>query len=358
VSSVVSRFEVRSTSGNYPVLIGVGLLQDAAKHVDSLVLDQCLRNTVPHGESRDVLVQAGEQLKTLESCGEILTRLKERGLTRASVLGACGGGSVQDAVTLVASLYMRGISWEFFPSTAMSALDSCIGGKSAINVGPFKNLAGNFHPPRRVIIDVDLLDDLSTTALSSGLAEAVKICFARGPKVFSAFLDLESRAGVNQRPSVDAALVEFVLRQKAWFIEIDEFDVAERQLLNFGHTFAHALESATGYRIPHGLAVAYGVTAACLHPLAATTDSTEALVEYNRGLIAASDQHPQAVLPLLDPERFKYALENDKKGTPNNLIFILPNSSGGLSKVSVPRGQESSEQALYALEAAFATLAA
>lgn len=349
MSSDASNLTVRSSSGNYPVRIGHGILGKALEGIDALVLDEALKDSVDHDKSRTVLVRAGEQLKTLESCGGILAQLKDRGLTRSARLGACGGGSVQDAVTLSASLYMRGLSWEYYPSTAMSAMDSCIGGKSSINVGRFKNLAGNFYPPSKVLIDVDLLKELSPTALSSGLAEAVKICFAKGPDAFETFLTLAPQMGNRTDWAVTEDLVEFVLRQKVWFVEVDEFDKGERQLLNFGHTFAHALESATNYGIPHGVAVAYGVTAACLHPLSATTSLTQELMDYNRGLVSTSGVTPGNVKALIDPDRFLEALQNDKKGTQDSLVFILPTSSGALTQVVVPRGSHSAMQAMDCL---------
>jgi 3-dehydroquinate synthase len=356
VSVVDYNFQVATSTGAYTVNIGRGILHDALKHVDCLILDQQLAVDVGHNLNDVVLVDAGESLKTLDSCSLLLAQIKERGLTKSELLGACGGGSVQDVATLAASLYMRGVQWEFFPSTAMAALDSCIGGKSAINVGSYKNLAGNFYPPAQVTIDVALLDNLPSTAISAGLAEAVKICFARGAGAFTTFLELQSTSESGTSMPISTALVEYVLLHKAWFVEVDEFDRAERQLLNFGHTFAHALEAASGFAVPHGIAVAYGVTAACLHPLATEGALVSELIEYNCRLVGASDYPPDVVSKSVDSERFSQYLNSDKKGTPESLMFILPGPQGKLERVLVPRGAETQTQARTALSDALQVL--
>ena len=143
-------------------------------------------------------VEANESLKTLAGCEEIVLALRAAGTTRGSCLVAIGGGCVQDAATLVASLYMRGIPWIYAPTTLMAILDSCIGGKSSINVGATKNLIGNIYPPQSVRIDPAFTETLTPEMVVSGLAEGVKICFAGGPEAFSRFLEL-APAGAEAR---------------------------------------------------------------------------------------------------------------------------------------------------------------
>ena len=177
-------------------------------------------------------------------------------LTRGGSVIALGGGIVQDLGTMAASVYMRGVRWAYAPTTLMSMADSCIGGKSSLNVSGVKNLAGNIYPPASVVVDPDFITSLEVEDVAAGLGEAVKIAFCAGPEVFASFLrHYEDRA--HWEP-----LIEGVLTAKKWFIEIDEFDHAERRLLNFGHTFGHALEAATDFSVNHGVAVIMGMLAA------------------------------------------------------------------------------------------------
>jgi 3-dehydroquinate synthase len=133
--------------------------------------------------------------------------------------------------------------------------DSCIGGKSSINAGDVKNLVGNIYPPNEIMIDVKFLETLQQVDVNAGLAEAAKIAFCKGSDAFTFFLE----AAVNKSATGYAELLYFVLSQKKWFIEIDEFDRAERKFLNFGHTFGHAVEKHAKYFLRHGECVAIGM---------------------------------------------------------------------------------------------------
>ena len=146
------------------------------------------------------------------------------------------------------------------PTTVLAMVDSCIGGKSSINVGPYKNLVGTFHPPQRVLIDPVLAETLPDDQKASGLIEAAKICFCKGEEAFARHISY----GPSVKMSVEAleqVIVNSLLAKK-WFIEIDEFDKKERLLLNFGHTFGHAIEGATHFAVSHGIAVGLGVLCA------------------------------------------------------------------------------------------------
>ncbi|WP_448629983.1 3-dehydroquinate synthase [Cellulomonas soli] len=187
--------------------------------------------------------------------------MREAGVRRGDHVVAVGGGVIQDLATFVTDVYMRGLPWSYVPTTLMAMADSCIGGKSSINVGDVKNLVGGIYPPSAVVVDPDFLASLSATARAAGFSEAAKIAFCRGPETFDGYL--AAYDGFEGDPD---ALIDLVLRAKRWFVEIDEHDRKERRLLNFGHTFGHALEVAVDHRISHGLAVAFGVLCATRHP--------------------------------------------------------------------------------------------
>lgn len=348
----VCELVVRTSSGSYPVNVGCGILGDVAAEVSVLVVDERVEVAGVAAGTPLLAVNAGEPLKTLAGCEDLIVGMREAGLRRGDVVGAVGGGSVQDAVTLAASLYMRGIPWVYCPSTAMAALDSCIGGKSSINVGPFKNLAGNIYPPRRVIVDTALLASLDASAIACGLAEAAKICFAASPEAFDAYLELAPAVQPDGIGEISTDLVHHVLARKQWFVEVDEFDKAERQLLNFGHTFGHALESATGFSVPHGLAVAYGVIAACSHPAAVSGPGTQALVAHCAGVLSASRIDASGVRDRVDWPIFRSAVSSDKKATRDGLRLVLPVAQGSVSVVEVPRGERSLAEIQTAMEEA------
>jgi 3-dehydroquinate synthase len=207
-----------------------------------------------------IIIQANEMSKSLDAIPNLIISLRKHGANRQTGLVALGGGIVQDVAAFIASVYMRGLEWTYFPTTLLAMADSCIGGKSSINVGPYKNLVGTFHPPRAVLIDPMLALTLSDERRIGGLVEAVKICYCRGGEAFDEYMALEPRA------SMSVGKVEQILtcslQAKKWFIEADEFDKSERLLLNFGHTFGHAIEGASHFNIEHGVGVGVGILCA------------------------------------------------------------------------------------------------
>lgn len=353
----MSEFEVRTSRGTYPVTIGAHLLQASASTCSHVLLDQALESSFgPFFESW-IPFEASESQKTLAGCEQVLIEMNRRRMNRGSSLLAVGGGALQDVATLCSSIYMRGVPWVYAPTTAMAMLDSCIGGKSSINVSGVKNLVGNIYPPQRVVIDVVAADSLSLSARVSGLSEAVKICFAGGDAL-DRYLSIgltpqEFGSGVGVDKSV--RLIEESLQTKRWFIEIDEFDKKERLLLNFGHTFGHALEAATEFRIPHGVAVSVGMLAAIEHPLAVMSDRVRQLQVYILGLLGSIPETLERARTV-DWERFEAAVLSDKKGSKESVRLILPAKTSPLEQVDVPRNQESLQQIMASMEQALSTV--
>jgi 3-dehydroquinate synthase len=255
-------FEIRSSTANYSVQIKAGLLERTLHQLsDQLVIaDEYFSSVIKESGCTYVTLAASEAAKSLDAIPQVIEALRERGANRQTTLIAIGGGVVQDIAGFVASVYMRGVPWNYFPTTLLAMADSCIGGKSSINVGPYKNLIGTFHPPAAVLIDPTLVSTLSDEMRISGLIEAAKICYCHGASKFQEYL------AFDPDPTISGNKVEHLLacslNAKKWFIEIDEFDKAERLLLNFGHTFGHAIESASHFRISHGVGVALGIQCA------------------------------------------------------------------------------------------------
>lgn len=353
--SAMSEIRVSTSRGSYRVQIGIDLVSQVMANCDVVLIDDFLDKHILSLEHVSKITMPGnEETKTLSGCEEILRRMNMLGARRGDVLVAVGGGAIQDAATLVSSLYMRGIPWIYCPSTAMSMADSCIGGKSSINVAGIKNLVGNIYPPQQVLIDPNLAASLPLEAKISGLGEAVKICFAGGDSTFDRYLDLANEPSLFGIVTGTEKLLFHVLSTKKWFVEIDEFDVKERQLLNFGHTFAHALESASGFSLPHGVAVVLGMLAAISHPASAQSSGTQALKQYCEGLLAPIEDLVLTATEAMDWAFFDRAIDSDKKGTRNHIRLILPSSNGGLALVELPRSVASSITIRESMAAALA----
>lgn len=198
-----------------------------------------------------------EENKTLPAMTHILDRLAEAGVTRQSVIIAVGGGILHDAVSFAAHIYYRGLRTVLVPTTLLAMCDSSVGGKCALNFHGHKNQLGAFHPPAEVIIWDGFLHSLPDEALLSGAGELLKYALMSGQKEYDQFKNAVQRGGA--RSVATAEWIAQGLQVKKKYVEADEFDKGIRCHLNYGHTFGHAIEYATQYHIPHGVAVAYGI---------------------------------------------------------------------------------------------------
>jgi 3-dehydroquinate synthase len=317
------------------VLISEGAASSRLLDEHAVVLaDVALRDRLPPTSTPVVVIKVSEEEKDLAGAERVIVDLLRLGISREQRLLAVGGGVVQDLATFVAQIYKRGLAWTYVPTTLMAMADSCIGGKSSINVGTVKNVVGGFHPPARVVIDPRFLSTLSETALAAGLAEAAKISYCRGPECFDQYLERYDSFGAEP-----VGLLSHVLEAKKWFVEVDEFDHRERRLLNFGHTFGHALEPAVGHRLAHGTAVAVGMLSAAAHHQARPSEALARLTQHCRELLQRSDGVQEA-LAAFDLETFKATFLNDKKHAAGAFHLILPSEAGSVSEVSVPADEE------------------
>jgi 3-dehydroquinate synthase len=339
-------FEVSASGGSYRVVVGRGLLKQViVDNPDAIfMVDDYFSSLLSIPVDRQILVNTSESNKALEYMAEIILKLRELGANRATHLVAVGGGVIQDIATFSASIYMRGIRWTYMPTTLLSMADSCIGGKSSINVLGYKNLVGNFYPPREVLIDVDFVASLDDEKVVGGLFEAAKICYARGYQDFQAYLS-DSPAARMSTANVQAIIVR-TLKTKKWFIETDEFDQKERLLLNFGHTFGHAIEAGTNFGVSHGIAVGIGMMVAVefakkrgwlsqhgLERTASLTSHIHSLLDLDGGGLVAS---PPAIHLDLTLDKFN----NDKKHLSNVYRMVCPRGNGELELVSEEKNHE------------------
>ena len=334
-------FDIASSMGSYTVSIGAGLIDEIMRRPGErlFVVDSFLADRFRAAGLEPLEIAAGEEAKSLDHMTDMIVALRDRRATRATELIAVGGGVVQDVTAFVASIYMRGIAWTYVPTTLLAMTDSCIGGKSSINVGRYKNIVGTFHPPVAVLVDPALTATLSPEQRAAGLCEAAKICLCRGSDSFEQYLAL--RPSVEADEPTLAAVCAHSLRAKKWFIEVDEFDQNERLLLNFGHTFGHALEAASGFAVSHGMAVGLGMLAALrlgeeLGRDYSTAPQVGRFRTHVERLVATSAALPTTLSSLTLPAVID-AFGSDKKHSRERFAVITVGSEGAVQRDFLPR---------------------
>lgn len=352
-------FNIQSSTGSYFVELGTGqlTLNRPSLPYEFALMDVNVDRLWPvlKGHVNCVLpILATEENKTLLECARLIEMLRAHGANRGSSFCAYGGGIVQDLATFTASAYMRGIQWAYVPTTLLGMVDSCIGGKSSINVGPFKNIAGNFYPPQKIIIDTEFCKTLELPEVLAGLCEAVKICFAAEGEQFERYL----RLFTVQPKFVDNeqlfSVISLSLATKKHFIEIDEFDLGPRLLLNFGHTFGHAIEAATNFRITHGVAVGIGMLAEIelAKYMGIFSQRSERVKKLRKHIIHLLEQIPGTTKNTqdLDLDAAVRAFRSDKKHRHDVYAMILPNEQGFLERVFLPINPETDLMVLNVFE--------
>lgn len=282
--------------------------------------------------SRVIDVEATEEEKSYQRIEWIFDQLLRSGFRRGCSILAIGGGVIQDIACFVASVLFRGVEWKLIPTTLLAQCDSCIGSKSSVNVGKFKNQIGTFHPPSNVVIVNSLLETLPLDDVRSGLGEVIKLHLVSGETDYRRVREHLGR-GIPSVPEL-RPLVASSLSIKKRFIEEDEFDKGVRNLLNYGHTFGHAYESVTSYRIPHGIAVSLGVVSATF-------------VSERMGLVPHGhfNEIKELALPYFSPfekelsvndvEAVIDAMRLDKKSTKSSINCILTRGPGKMEKVAL-----------------------
>ena len=335
---------------SYDILIGAGVLADAASFdglpasADALIVTNTTVASLYAARlqaqlaarHRRVLVLAlpdGEQHKDWSTLNQVFDALLAAGCDRKTVLYALGGGVVGDMTGFAAAAYMRGVPFVQVPTTLLAQVDSSVGGKTAINHPLGKNMIGAFYQPARVLCDLDLLDTLPVCELSAGLAEVIKY----GPIADLAFLDW-IEANIDALMARDkAALAHAVQRSceiKAWVVGQDEREGGLRAILNFGHTFGHAIETGLGYGAwLHGEAVGCGmVLAAELSARLGLVDA--ALVPRLQRLCQRAGLPVQA--PPMPIERWRALMRVDKKAEGGEIRFVVIDGPGRAAMRAAP----------------------
>ena len=305
INTELSRnFVVKSFPLNYEVLFNS--LPHSFNENNVLLVDSNVRKKYTITHSKVIEIEATEENKSIETCLTICNKLIEFNFTKKDTLIVIGGGITQDIGAFIAKMFKRGISCEFYPTTLLSMCDSCIGGKTALNFGNYKNQLALFSAPGKVIIDTAFLDTLSQADITSGYGEIVKL-FSIGGEFFLSNLnswDIETT-------------IRFSLEIKKLVIEKDEFESGLRKSLNYGHSFGHVIEPMTGYNIPHGEAVLLGM------------DLINKIFTNNVAIANAIQKYTNiSKIRNLDFNRIVDNLKSDKKVHGNTIDLVVVESPG------------------------------
>ncbi|MAF59123.1 MAG: 3-dehydroquinate synthase [Ponticaulis sp.] len=338
VFPMFKNFLVQSFKGEYKVEFTEYLdaLKSNLKEGDVVILDSNIQKLYPKicellDDYYIEVIEASEKAKTYEKIGELINRVIGFGFSKNNRLVGIGGGVVQDITAFSASIMFRGVEWLFFPTNLLTQCDSCIGSKTSVNIGDYKNQLGGFHPPRHIFIDFSFIDTLSNLEICSGLGEMMHY-FLLQKDTNLEDLGIEIVAAQSDK-LVLAKLIERSLGIKKLMIEIDEFDTGPRNIFNYGHSFGHAIEACTNFEVPHGVAVAYGID------LANSISVQLGLVDKEfrnkvRKILACIWK--SKALPAVDISDYFTALSKDKKNVGKQIKVILTEGMGDMYKTTLP----------------------
>lgn len=331
------------TSATYEVLIGSGLLQKAGEAVKK-VISPCKAaivtdSTVVHLYEETVrkslteagfsvctfVFPAGEASKNIHTLSHLLEFLAKEEMTRTDMIVALGGGVTGDLAGFGAAVYLRGIPFVQIPTTFLAAIDSSVGGKTAVDLEAGKNLAGAFYQPKLVLCDTDVLQTLPEVVFADGIAEALKYGVLGDAALF------EKIAGGDFRQDLEE-IIETCVSMKRDVVEEDEFDTGKRQLSNLGHTFGHAIEQKSHFQMTHGHAVAIG-----MHLIAKAAEAKGIAEKGTAAAIAkALEQNQLPKETEFSPAEVAEGTLRDKKRRGGTIRFVFPKKIGACEIVKIP----------------------
>ena len=329
---------------SYQVYIGSGLLAQTGRWLSengfsgklAIITDPTVNklygDVLNQGLTKDgfsvntLLVPEGEEQKSLETAGRLYHELTNCYAERTTPILALGGGVIGDLAGFVAATYLRGVPLVQIPTTLLAQVDSSVGGKVAVDHGQLKNMIGTFYQPGLIIADINTLKTLPAEELANGLAEVIKSAAIRGEKFFT-FLE----QNLDKIKSLDEGALEEIVFQsvkiKAEVVEKDEMDLGLRNILNYGHTIGHALESVSNFSIGHGSAVAIGMLAAArISHMMGILDGNE-VVRLKKVIEQAG---LPTEMPNLKSTEIIKAMKHDKKIRRDKVRFVLLKSIGNV----------------------------
>lgn len=332
-----------NASKEYEVVIGSEILSELGERCVSLLgkgravivtdsnvaplwLDETKASLENAGiQTLDFVFPAGEESKSKETLFELIEFMAENKLTRSDFAVALGGGVTGDMTGLAASLYLRGIPFVQVPTTLLAAVDSSVGGKTAVNLTAGKNLMGAFYQPELVLCDTRTLDTLSDDIFADGMAEVIKYGVIFDRELFDKVCGGDVKSDIEK---IIARCVEL----KRDVVARDEFDKGDRQLLNFGHTMAHSIEKCSNFEISHGSAVAIGMVIAAKASAKLGWSDEDCTAE----IIEANKNNNLPIECSYAPDDLADVALSDKKRSGGTINFVVPETLGNCILKNIP----------------------
>ena len=334
------RLILDSASGSYPVIIGTDIsreLKRVMSRIDpsgvAIITDTNVRpwaakvaKSIRRAGLKTPIhvVPVGERSKSMTQLHEVLAFLERQGIDRGGCVIAVGGGTMGDLAGFAAASWQRGVRWVGVPTTLLAMVDSSIGGKTGINGARSKNAIGAFWQPSAVVADLACLKTLPPTSYRDAFAEVVKYAIAMDRGLVD-LLRQDRQRLLEADPAMLERVVFRCVAAKALIVAKDERETGPRAILNYGHTAGHALEAASGFRVSHGKAVAFGMRVAARIAFA-TNLCGRRLVETQEELLTAYGLPDRA--PKVDPKRVIAAMSRDKKARRGKVAWVMPRRLG------------------------------
>lgn len=319
---------IQSHRGPYDVVFDNRLLSDPARLFEGephFLIDANVARLYATGlravleHPRAIVIEAVEENKSIEQTIPVFERLMQNTVRRDHTLVAIGGGVIQDITCFVAGTLLRGLRWRFVPTTLLAQADSCIGSKSSINLGCVKNALGTFNPPEVVFVDTGFLDTLGSAEMHSGVGEIIKVHAIDGVAAFDRLAADFDRLFSDRDVLLQYVRAALLIKQP--FIEEDEFDRGIRNIFNYGHSFGHAIEAATQYAVPHGIAVTMGMEIA---NAVATSRGLLPVTHYERMHSTLRRNYREYESTPIAVDAVIAALTRDKKNSSRMLRLVVP----------------------------------
>lgn len=323
----------KETDLSYPIIIERGILDNIKEQLEDrryfLITNDKIAKIYPEfllkfNKTRTVIIKDGEKYKNLKTIEYILNKLLDNRIERKDCIIAFGGGVIGDMAGFCAACALRGVDFIQIPTTLLSQVDSSVGGKTGFNNKHGKNLVGAFYQPKKVLIDSDVLKTLSHNDFQCGMGEVIKYAFIEkscGAKEFFNLFELFENINPNEIQNKIEQIIYACVSLKAAVVEQDEKESGLRAILNLGHTYAHAIEKISNYKILHGQAVAAGIK------MALKTSLLKGLIDknyhdYGINLIDKFELTPK--LKKLNPDKIIEIMKSDKKVKDSKINLILP----------------------------------
>jgi shikimate kinase / 3-dehydroquinate synthase len=329
---VYKTIPIEHPNGRYNVIVGRNLLprlQELAEIDGPLVIVTDTNVGRLYADQFDIeiiTVPAGEYYKRLETVAYLYDEFLAAGLDRQGTVVALGGGVVGDMAGFAAATYMRGVGFVQCPTSLLAMVDASVGGKTGVDLPQGKNLVGAFKQPAAVIADLDTLPTLPPEEFAAGMAEVIKAGLIGAPHLFERLESSEQAIDRHAAPEALGSMVVEAIRVKQEVVQADPFESGRRAVLNLGHTFGHAIEQASDYRVSHGFGVAMGLVAATR--LSAVLGHCSPSLEGRVERLLRKHRLPTRIPAELAAEDIVQAMSSDKKKTAGQLGFILMREAG------------------------------